>query len=164
MLFLQIEGNLWIANVGDSRALLIDPDGKVIQLSEDAKPTDDRYEASIVKRGGEVSCGRVNLYLGVARSLGEYNIFGVSARPKIVKVEEPLSGWEDHKAVQACDGIFEVTNSDIAGEFVHQSLARQASDAAIAGQLVELAYEAGSNDNLSVIVTSLGNSEKASAD
>ena len=163
---LQIDGNLWTANAGDSRALLLDPEGKVIQLSEDAKPSDGHYKKSIEKRGGYVSkSGRVNHILNVARGIGDHDLSGaISARPKITRQKLPPGGWEGYRLVQACDGLFEVTNSDVAGEFVHSSVTRRfASNAVIAGELVELAYEAGSGDNLSVIVTSLSSPGKAPA-
>lgn len=154
---LQIDDNLWTANVGDSRAVLLDPEGRVMQLSEDAKPTDDRYKKAIEKRGGYVDGrGRLNGSARVAGDLGGHFAYGaMSARPKVVKHRVPPEGWEGYKLVQGCDGLFDVANSDVVGGFVHQSAARQASNAAIAGQLAELAYKSDSQDNVSVIVTSL---------
>ena len=154
---LQIDDNLWIANLGDSRALLLDPEGKVIQLSEDAKPEADRYKKSIEKRGGEVDLKKKRVSsAAVARDMGGHFAYGaISARPKVVKHRVPPEGWEGYKLVQGCDGLFDVANSDVVGGFVHQSAARKASNAGIAGQLSELAYKAESQDNISVIVTSL---------
>ena len=37
-----LDGNLWTANVGDSRTVL-DNDGIAVQLTEDAKPEEPRY-------------------------------------------------------------------------------------------------------------------------
>ena len=154
---LQVGDNLWTANVGDSRAVLLDPEGRVMQLSEDAKPTDDHYKKAIEKRGGYVDeRGKVNGRARVAGDLGGHFAYGaMSARPRITKVKLPPEGREGYKLVQGCDGLFDVANSDVVGGFVHQSVARQASNAGVAGQLAELAYKADSQDNVSVIVTSL---------
>ena len=79
---------LWVANLGDSRAILINRNGENIQLSEDAKAKDELYKRSIEKRGGTVKlskrCHRVNDVLEPARALGNHELRGaVSARPKI---------------------------------------------------------------------------------
>lgn len=153
---LQIGDDLWIANLGDSRAFLLDPDGKVVQLSEDAKPTDERYKKAIEKRGGEIDYkGRVS-GAAVARDMGGHFAYGaMSGRPKVIKRTLPAESREGFRLVQGCDGLFDVANSDVVGGFVHQSAKRQASNAGIAGQLAELAYKAESMDNVSVVVTSL---------
>ncbi|MCK5893842.1 MAG: hypothetical protein KAG53_05425 [Endozoicomonadaceae bacterium] len=95
-----IDDDLYISNVGDSRAILISPDGTVTQLTEDAKSLtemDDgtykknRHTDGIMARGGFVSylvepCSkaslksdmtplRVNSCLGVAKSIGDRQMF-----------------------------------------------------------------------------------------
>ena len=76
---LLLDGKVWVANVGDSRTILV-KDGKAIQASEDAKPTMARYKKKIEKLGGEVIFNRVNGYLAVARAIGDKSVIGTTGQ------------------------------------------------------------------------------------
>lgn len=76
---LILDGKIWIANVGDSRTILI-KDGKPLQASEDAKPHIERYLAKIKKLRGNVSSNRVNGILAVARAIGDKKAKGIFRR------------------------------------------------------------------------------------
>jgi len=149
----QEGNNLWVANVGDSRALLITPAGTAVQLSEDAKPDDERYKRSIIKRGGMVitrHVPRINGMLAVGRAIGDHFLNGAaSPRPKIVHytLPEESSGYI---LIQACDGIFDVATTNGVAKLVHAN--RDLPAEQLAKLLVAAAYEADSTDNLSVIV------------
>ena len=146
-------GDIWVANAGDSRALLVSPEGKTTQLSEDAKPTDEKYQAGITNRGGVVKARKVNGMVGSARGIGDHGTYGAStARPKVTKYTRPSGGWEGYTLVQACDGLFDVTASKTVGQFVHEARQKNASNAYIASELVNTAYNARSKDNISVMV------------
>ena len=159
---LQIDDNLWTANLGDARTVLVAPDGGVQQLSEDAKPDDETYKNGIEKRGGEVwgfsGVPRVSGGAAVARSMGDHYSYGaLSARPKVTKFEKPLAGWAGFKLVQGCDGLFDVATSEAVGKVVQKAVDHEdMTNAAIAGHLAKFAYDADSQDNVSVVVTSLG--------
>ncbi|KEQ15456.1 hypothetical protein GZ77_02080 [Endozoicomonas montiporae] len=159
---LQVGDDLWTANLGDARAVLIAPDGGVKQLSEDAKPDDKKYQKGIEKRGGEAyqamsGAWRVSGGSAVARSMGDHYSYGaISARPKVTKLTRPAAGWAGFKLVQACDGLFDVATSETVGKVVTNALGKEdMTNAAIAAHLAELAYKAGSQDNVSVTVTSV---------
>lgn len=159
-LVLNINGDLWVANVGDSRALLVKPGGEVQQLSEDAEPSNEKYEQSIKNRGGVVgeSYGkvRVNGRVATARGIGDHQTLGASsARPKIVKLSKPETGWAGYKLVQVCDGVTDVATSKEIGQLVHNSMEQGDSPAVASAKVVERAYHAGSTDNLTALVTQL---------
>jgi serine/threonine protein phosphatase PrpC len=157
---LRLNGDLWIANVGDSRAVWRKKDGTTIQLSEDAKPNDPKYKRSIEKRGGSVIYNqgfRVNGNLAVARSFNDATTAGdeyfcISARPKIVKVEKGEIEPGDF-LVLTCDGVPDVASSDDIGERAAQKI--QECPEAAALHLVGGAYSSGSGDNLSAMVIPL---------
>ncbi|WP_067583116.1 PP2C family serine/threonine-protein phosphatase [Endozoicomonas ascidiicola] len=169
---LNIGGDLWVANLGDSRSILVDANGNTEQISEDAKPNDERYHATIKKRGGVVppswrGIPRVNGILAVARSLGDNSqnmaipVDGdperasgaISARPKVTKI--PANELKGKVLIQTCDGIPDVASSHEIGNAVIQDLKAGNTSTIAAAKLVARAFEAGSKDNLSAIVTKL---------
>ena len=58
-----------VANVGDSRALLVHADGGVKELSKDHKPSDDGESERVVAAGGCVFYNRVDGQLAVSRAI-----------------------------------------------------------------------------------------------
>lgn len=150
---LRIDDDLWVANLGDSRSLLVGPDGKTIQTSEDAKPGDEKYQRGVENRGSAVFFKRVGGVLAVARSLGDHGLEGgVSARPKITKFSRPPGGWEGWSHVQCCDGVFDVASSKQVGRYVQQQKEAGKSSEEIASGLVKVAFAARSGDNLSAMI------------
>lgn len=152
-------GDIWVANAGDSRALLVSPDGDTTQTSEDAKPDNPKFKDPIERRGGKVvgtMPPRVNGIIGSARGIGDHSTYGANtARPKITKYSKPAEGWEGHTLVQACDGVFDVATSDVIGDVVHKMKERGSTHAEIAGQIVAFSYNAGSTDNISAMAIPL---------
>jgi len=115
-----IVGNtLWIANLGDSKAVLSrlkdptkpdkDKDSKVlcIRLSTDHQPVLSAEKTRIEKTGAMVIEGRVNGLLAVSRSFGDpkFKKLGVVAQPDISKVTLTT---DCQFMVLACDGIWSV--------------------------------------------------------
>ncbi len=162
---LFIDGDLWIANVGDSRAIWRTESGDVEQLSEDAKPNDPKYKKSIEKRGGEVvlarSTYRINRVLAIARSFNdEYlksqdeKVYSVSARPKIIKIpQDELEAKKGH-LILCCDGVTDVaSSSDIANRI---GLFKPGTHPKIlAKAVVGSSLGSKSKDNISAMVISL---------
>lgn len=143
-----LDGKIWTANVGDSRTIL----DSGIQLSEDAKPKNPRYMKGIVKRGGKVIGKRVNGYLAVARAVGDHNVCGVNARPKITCV--PLSSLPTGgHLILACDGIYDVATTHQIASAVSNHSHQPAVE--LAKNIVYSAYQANSRDNLSALVVTL---------
>ncbi len=140
---LMLDGKLWVANVGDARTLVVDAAGHVEQLSADAKPTDQRFERGVANRGGYVLFGRVNAVLGVARAIGDHEIAGVSARPKIVVTPIPSGA----QIFLGCDGNFDVASTAQIGEALHAHRALPTGQ--LINNVVFSAFNAGSTDNIS---------------
>ncbi|CAK9069351.1 Probable protein phosphatase 2C 6 (PP2C 6) [Durusdinium trenchii] len=117
---------LVVANIGDSRALLI-RDGKAIALSEDHKPENPLERNRIRAAGGQVlkigPCHRVDGNLNLSRAFGDFNLKAASGLPaekqKVIAVPDvtrtPFQGGSHELLVLACDGLFERnSNQDIA--------------------------------------------------
>lgn len=154
LIALIINDQLWIANVGDSRAVF-NHQGVPIQLSEDAKPTERKYQNSIEKRGGKVYLGRLqnaNPFpsLSTARALGDPELEpGITARSKNTMI--PLSTIEPgDDLILACDGIFDIASTRQIVDAAHSHPEESASN--LAQNIVSSAYASGSRDNLSTIV------------
>ena len=155
---LVIDNVLWIANSGDSRAILVHRNGEDIQLSEDAKPGDATYRRSIEKRGGYVAISRdgsdrVGGVLAVARALGDHHLCGaVSSRPKITRL--PLVGFSGC-LVLVCDGVTDVFTTSKVGDIARSALRENDPDVNIANRIVEASLDAGTLDNVSAVVALL---------
>ena len=155
---LVLDGKLWIANVGDSRAVL-DSNGKFMQLSEDMKPGTlyhpSRVTQRIVNRGGLPIPGfppRVNGTLAVGGAIGDHNVTGISPRPAITCT--PLSSLSTQsRLVLACDGIFDVASTRQVLQGVYQH--RNRTCGKLAQAIVVSAFKSGSMDNLSALVVRL---------
>ena len=61
----------YLANLGDSRAIIMYKNGKFQQISEDHKPDHKKEKRMICEKGGFVSGGRVNGILAMSRSVGD---------------------------------------------------------------------------------------------
>jgi len=148
-----LDGRIWTANVGDSRTILCSGN-QVTQLSEDANPSDERYEKTIKNRRGWVEwvagVARVNKVIAVARAFGDHSPEmgdAMSARPKITCVPLPD---KECTLVLACDGVYDVASTKQVGGAVcaHPGEAPEVSTQ----RIVFSAYKANSTDNLSAMV------------
>lgn len=63
---------IYCANSGDSRAILVTIDGKVIELSHDHKPEVDTEMKRVKAAGGFVQDGRVDGVIAVSRAIGDW--------------------------------------------------------------------------------------------
>lgn len=154
--------DLYIANIGDSRAVL-SKNGRAISLSTDHKPDRADEKARIENLGGHVSIigvPRVMGILAVSRAIGDHALrkYGVISEPEILQISiKP----EHQFLILACDGIYEAKMScQDAINVVKRSIDTNkkiykdnSEIAKIAAQdLIKAAYNNGSGDNLSAIV------------
>lgn len=139
---------LFVANVGDSRAVL-SRGGKAFPLSVDHKPNRQDERTRIEDAGGVVvwaGTWRVGGVLAVSRAFGDRLLKRyVVATPDLQ--EEDLT-TEDETAILASDGLWDVVSNQDA-----ITLIKDIKDAeAAAKKLTEEAFSRGSNDNISCIV------------
>lgn len=109
---------LTFINSGDSRGIIVNNNGEVIQMTEDAKPGDERYKKSIEKRQGVVikdpkrEIYRVGANYASARGLGDGMMAGISARPKLTECAKETTNM----IILASDGVWDVATSQQIGE------------------------------------------------
>ena len=150
---------IWVANVGDSRTILVKQDGTVIQASEDAKPMIARYQKKIERLGGFIDENRVNGVLGVARAIGDKVYKGnegkccVLPNPKITNY--PLDNFKRGYLVLACDGVYDVSTTAEMGSAIKQMADKREKTKKMAKRIVYSVISRGSQDNVSVVVVSL---------
>jgi serine/threonine protein phosphatase PrpC len=157
---------MWVANVGDSRAILVQNE-KTIQASEDAKPGIARYKKTIEEKlGGFVlrtyvctGCFRVNGRLSVARAIGDKSLLGKDGKccisPNLKITCYSLKDFQGGYLVLACDGLYDVATTDEVGQAIKQMIDQGISTGKMALHLVHGALLNNSSDNVSVMVAEL---------
>lgn len=165
---------IFVANCGDSRALLVREVGaSTIALSMDHKPDAPSERARLAGNAGAASCkGGYFAGLAVSRSLGDFRTkldhqrAAASAPPPLLPVEqqtvtsEPevvvvVRGASDAFLVLACDGVWDVVENSGAAAFVRDAHSGGAAPEDVAAALIHDCLERGSNDNMTAIVCKL---------
>jgi len=157
---LLLDHTMYIANVGDSEAILVseNADGSlgVENCTTPHKASDPTEKRRIESLGGHVFFGRVFGALAVSRSFGDTKF-------KIPKTSQNFVSWEPsikktqlshaHKfLILACDGLWDVMNHQEAAEFVHKHKQQSKTAEEIAHLLVKEALAKKTEDNVTVIV------------
>ena len=143
---------LHCAWVGDSRAILCRADGVVLELSQDHKPSRADEKERIQATGGIVYHNRVNGVLGVSRAFGDRALKQwVPAEPEVMTV--PLASGDDF-LVLACDGLWDVADSEMVAKLVRKHTAAAGLDGA-ARALTTFAIRMGSADNVTAMIVQL---------
>jgi len=167
-----LEGDtLYVANTGDSEAVLAQQDGTAsgedgvtlasVLLTEKHKPTAPSEKRRIEDAGGQVVFGRVLGSLAVSKALGDidfkypYNKADgdfVSALPFVQKLQLNRS----HPfMVIACDGLWDKLSYEDAVEFIARARDSGKDPTETSQLLVKHALESGSLDNITAIVVYL---------
>ncbi|CAD6230800.1 unnamed protein product [Miscanthus lutarioriparius] len=143
-----IGNHLYVANVGDSRAVMSKA-GKAIALSDDHKPNRSDEQKRIEDAGGVVvwsGTWRVGGILAMSRAFGNRLLKQfVVADPEIQDLE--IDGDVEF-LILASDGLWDVVPNEHAVAFVKD----EDSPEAAARKLTEIAFRRGSNDNITCIV------------
>ncbi|SCA58355.1 hypothetical protein AB751O23_AA_00240 [Chlamydiales bacterium SCGC AB-751-O23] len=140
LIVLEINGECYFINSGDSRAVLVDPSsGMSLSLTKDHKPKEE--EKGIRNRGGCVidkfGTFRISGDLAPGRASGDIGIMGINFRPTITCLSEILKIYQGiplEKAiiVLACDGLWDViTPEEVADNFSKEDYERELVTAAI---------------------------------
>jgi len=159
-----IGNTLYIANTGDSEAVLAQQDStelSSILLTEKHKPNAASEKKRIEDAGGQVVFGRVLGSLAVSKALGDidfkhpYNKADgdfVSGEPYIHKLElNPAHPF----IVIACDGLWDKVTYEEAVEFVARAKDSGKDPTETSQLLVKHALDLGSFDNITTIVVYL---------
>lgn len=141
----------YLANTGDSRAILYRKNGVVDRISEDHKPDDPEEKMRIESKGGFVQYGRVNGNLAMSRSFGDKNLKQIiTAEPDIYRFPNTNVKY----IVQASDGLFDVMSDREVCDFINDRIKNKINLTEIAKQLVLYAINVKkSQDNTSVIIS-----------
>ena len=142
--------DIFVANAGDSRAVLCRR-GVAVNLTEDHKPTHPDERCRIQDAGGIVVYGRVNGNLNLSRSIGDLAFKNetqlipekqiITANPDIF--HRVIDTEQDEFIVIACDGIWEVMDSQSVCDFIKpklrevQSPATEIQLSAVVAQLLD---------------------------
>lgn len=145
---LLIGSKLYIANVGDSRAVM-SRGGKAIALSIDHKPNRPEERERIENAGGVVvwaGTWRVGGVLAVSRAFGDRPLKKYVVPTPEIRTEAITP--EDEFVIFASDGLWDVMSNQESINVV-----RDIADAQKAARrLADEAYSRGSNDNISCII------------
>lgn len=143
-----IKNDIYTANIGDTRIILVTEAGEVKQLSEDHRPTVKAEHDMITSHGGFVLRGKTNGELSVSRCLGDKGLSGViSAEPYTTRT---------HRV----DGMaLVITTGDVSDVMDNQAIARMAvrsrTPQAAANAIKAEALKRGCDDNITIIVVFL---------
>uniref|UniRef100_H3CQD6 Protein phosphatase 1E n=1 Tax=Tetraodon nigroviridis TaxID=99883 RepID=H3CQD6_TETNG len=146
---------LYVAWLGDSQVILVRR-GQVVELMKPHKPDREDEKQRIEALGGCViwfGTWRVNGSLSVSRAIGdsEHKPYICGDATNVF----PLDGWEDY-LILACDGFWDTVSPDEAVRVVSDHLQENSGDTTmVAHKLVASARDAGSSDNITVIVVFL---------
>eukprot|EP01128_Nolandella_sp_AFSM9_P002158 TRINITY_DN12546_c0_g1_i1.p1 TRINITY_DN12546_c0_g1~~TRINITY_DN12546_c0_g1_i1.p1 ORF type:complete len:299 (+),score=44.70 TRINITY_DN12546_c0_g1_i1:52-897(+) len=147
---------LYCCNLGDSRAVLSQR-RQAVAMSVDHHCNHPKERARIEGAGCQVTNNRINGILAVPRGIGDalhkdLATFGPAASTSKPTVTEfPLDTGVDFFIV-ACDGLWDVINNQLAVRFVSRRLGEGGKLNTVAKELVKLALDKGSTDNVSVIL------------
>uniref|UniRef100_A0A5F9CIH6 Integrin-linked kinase-associated serine/threonine phosphatase 2C n=1 Tax=Oryctolagus cuniculus TaxID=9986 RepID=A0A5F9CIH6_RABIT len=169
---LAVDNILYIANLGDSRAILCRYNEEsqkhaALSLSKEHNPTQYEERMRIQKAGGNVRDGRVLGVLEVSRSIGDgqYKRCGVTSVPDIRRCQLTPN---DRFILLACDGLFKVFTPEEAVNFILSCLEDEKIQSREGRPAVDVRYEAacnrlaskavqrGSADNVTVMVVRIG--------
>lgn len=157
ILVLRRANEMWVANVGDSRAIISLTDGNSIQLTDDHKPNREDEYRRITSQGGFVAPSfkgdvyRVNASLAVSRSIGDLSLFPhVTWKPEITYASIATTF---KFLVLATDGIWDVLDNNDVSTIL--SLHATNNINSVAKDICVLARMRNSTDNISVIIVRL---------
>ncbi|CAM9113467.1 unnamed protein product [Ectocarpus sp. 13 AM-2016] len=153
---------LCAANVGDCQAILISDKGAIVSLSRPHRAVDLDEKARIRSNGGKVVQGRVMGMLEPSRVIGDYDIKRtwpgcVIAEPYVLVRSLPYTrGQEPSILVVASDGVWDSLTQASVSKLVTEAIRKQKDPRQVSKELVTAAREAGSGDDITVVIAKLG--------
>lgn len=140
---------LFLANVGDSRCVLVTGAFELQNISYDHKCSDEFEIERIKKSGGMIFNNRVFGQLALTRALGDHAIkkYGVVSTPFVKRVEVKTGDF----IVIASDGVWDVTSDEEIIGFIKKG----GKCAEIVDCVVQHSLLKGSKDNISCVVVKI---------
>ena len=146
------KSNLWMLNVGDSRAVMCNYKGETIPLTVDHKPNSKSERKRITDLGGKIKFDGADWRiqdLSLSRAIGDLDTAPyVTHKPDIFKYKLHKG---DKFIIFACDGLWDVISNNKAVDFVNKLMNKKYTGN-IAKQLAEYAIKKGSYDNVTVSI------------
>ncbi|KAF5836338.1 phosphatase 2C-like domain-containing protein [Dunaliella salina] len=158
----------WVANCGDSRAVLC-RGSRAIQLTDDHKPEREDEAERVEKAGGQVlywNGHRVMGVLAMSRAIGDHGL-----RPYVIPEPEVTvftRAEDDDFLLLASDGLWDVMSNQEAISLAMRCSARAAEKGAsrkaavriAASVLTKAAVDRGSKDNVTVVIIDLASNAR----
>jgi len=146
----RMTNHFFIANVGDSRAIVCFKNNKIKQITRDHKPENKKESRMIKRKGGFIANGRANGILAMSRSIGDIRLSKyISQTPDIFEGNIMNINF----IIQASDGLYDVmSNLDIC-KYILNLKSKKISNNGIAKKLVNHSIiNKKSYDNVSAII------------
>mmetsp|Transcript_3614 Transcript_3614/g.7828 ORF Transcript_3614/g.7828 Transcript_3614/m.7828 type:complete len:582 (-) Transcript_3614:984-2729(-) len=149
--------HIWVANCGDSRAVLA-REGDSLALSSDHKATRNDEVVRVEQAGGYVWWDRVMGELAVSRAIGDHCLRPyVIANPEVTRV---MRRREDRLLILASDGLWDVFSNEEACALaistfqveLEKGVSSSAAAKKVASSLTKGALSKGTRDNVTVVV------------
>eukprot|EP00644_Phytophthora_capsici_P011590 jgi/Phyca11/511228/fgenesh2_kg.PHYCAscaffold_79_\ len=152
---------LYVANVGDCRAVLCTGDAQAVDLTTDHKASLPAEQARIEASGGFVHNGRLDGILQISRGFGDLAHKQDGHLVVTPDVVEHLVDPSDQFLLLASDGLFDVLTSQQAVNFVLRKLQTHGDVQLAAQELVLKTQAYFAHDNVSVVIVALNQKNDA---
>lgn len=151
------DGDLYIANIGDAEASIINNDGSApVNMTYTHRASDAKEKERIEALGGNIFMNRVLGALAVTRAFGDFDFKKPKKPGNFVECEpfiKRIHLERQHKfVILACDGLWDVMKHQKVSDFVLERSKNGDNAEAIAKALVDKALNRKSQDNVSVVV------------
>jgi len=141
---------LWLANIGDSRAVIFNSKTNATALTKDHKPNHTSEKLRIEKLGGKIKFDGADWRIGdlsLSRAVGDLdNIPYVTHRPEVFRYKLKKL---DKYIIFGCDGIWDVLSNTEACDYVNNMI-KEKYNGNMAKKLAEYAIMRGSYDNVTI--------------
>lgn len=152
---------LYVANVGDCRAVLCTTDGLAVELTKDHKAVLPEEKARIEASGGFVHNGRLDGILAISRGFGDLAHKQDGHLIATPDIYERVVSNEDEFLLLASDGLFDVLSSQQCVNFIRRKLLTHGDVQLAAQEMLLKAQQYFAHDNISVIIVALNQDASA---
>lgn len=165
------DGKIIVANAGDSRTVL-GIKGTAKPMSFDHKPQNEGERRRIVAAGGFVESDRVNGNLALSRAIGDFDFKKCVNKPpeeQVVTADPDINihqiTKDDEFLVLACDGIWDVMESQEVVEFVRRGIASRQELSYICENIMDKCLAPATDtsglgcDNMTIMIVGLLNNK-----